>query len=166
MRENIGLFRAKRVDNGEWVEGNLIKNEDKCIIALKCESTVDYCGECDRPFDKSFEVNPETVCEFTGFTDKNGNDIFENVEVDFYGYHCVVVFERGTFGLASIVCFDYDELEKIVEKETDNYYNGVFNDNFISLYEIYSNFNCEDNHFNNIEVIGNCFDLEVSDVKN
>ena len=38
--------------------------------------------------------------------------------------------------------------------------------NFISLYEIYSNFNCEDNHLNNIEVIGNCFDLEVRDVKN
>lgn len=79
MREH--LYRGKRVDNGEWVYGDLIKDyfSGQYFIHPYGDSAneSDKVGEegCLRFF--SFEVIPETICEFTGLTDKNGNKIFE-----------------------------------------------------------------------------------------
>ena len=50
------LFRGKRIDNGEWVYGNLIRRN--------------VCGE-------EWEVIPETVGQYTGLDDKYGGKIFE-----------------------------------------------------------------------------------------
>ena len=64
------LFRGKRVDTGEWVEGSLIGND--VIVGKIVEFEEDYfCTEfwC--------EVDPETVGQYTGMTDKNGTKIFE-----------------------------------------------------------------------------------------
>ena len=68
--ERIHLYRGKRLDNGQWVEGSLI-GED--IIVGKI---VDFE---DAYFTTEFwyKVDPETVGQFTGMTDKNGTKIFE-----------------------------------------------------------------------------------------
>lgn len=84
MREII--FRGKRVDNGEWVEGNLIQNYDCCFIARKNNySNIGYCYDCDIPFsdDEMFEVKPESIGQFIGLTDKNDKKIFEGDVVEF-----------------------------------------------------------------------------------
>ena len=61
------LFRGKQVDNGEWVEGYLYRLSEKHNPFIMVKNK---CGE-------SHEVISETVGQYTGLTDKNGNKIFE-----------------------------------------------------------------------------------------
>ena len=65
------LFKAKRVDNGEWVEGYLAIIFEKTVIIEK-ESQKNSYGKWIT------EIDPETICQFTGLCDKNGNRIWEN----------------------------------------------------------------------------------------
>lgn len=69
------LFRGKRVDNGEWVYGFL-----RCMNYIDVwEQKVYYDGQEEIKYctTNSYQVKPETVGEFTGLLDKNGNKIFE-----------------------------------------------------------------------------------------
>lgn len=83
------LFRAKRIDNGEWIEGyyckwkqirrNLGSVKEKvvdCIITWMSD------GGMSR-----YEIDSETLCQFTGSNDKNGNRIWENDIVSGYFNH-------------------------------------------------------------------------------
>lgn len=72
------LFRGKSVDNDEWVYGYLLEatnviTDKKATFIFEQDATYYTHGE----FACSFEVKPETVGQFTGLTDKNGNKIFE-----------------------------------------------------------------------------------------
>lgn len=80
------LYRAKRKDNGAWVEGYYVllhkttvccgeEPEDNAVHQIVYEHMTDW----NLP-NKWYrvEVVPETVCEFTGMTDRNGKMIFEN----------------------------------------------------------------------------------------
>lgn len=65
------LFRAKRVDNGEWVEGYPVKYPSgKVEIFKECGKPPDILLQC--------EVDPETLCQCTGTKDTNGKRIWEN----------------------------------------------------------------------------------------
>ena len=71
MRKNMGLYRGKRKDNGKWVEGAFLHlNVGRDFI---CDGTV-WIGTL-QPV--KYEVDPETVGQFIGLTDKNGKKIFE-----------------------------------------------------------------------------------------
>ena len=82
------LFKAKRLDNGEWVEGyvfddGLVDSKRRFVGDLIIR---DYIGTADDKWEIGtyfYEVAPETICQFTGLTDKNGNRIWENDIVKF-----------------------------------------------------------------------------------
>lgn len=62
------LFKAKRIDNGEWIIGFLTFHKTgKAFIKP-------IFGDARS----SEEVDPSTICQCTGLKDKNGNLIWEN----------------------------------------------------------------------------------------
>ena len=64
------LFKAKRIDNGEWVEGYVVHKRGLCFIYDIVNS--ESCRQ------NNYEIDQETLCQFTGLCDKNGNKIWEN----------------------------------------------------------------------------------------
>jgi len=81
--EDRYLFKAKRIDNGEWVIGNLITNVffrlGQSIPYILCPDKAEY--DCFEDFTEEngiFEVRPDTICRCTGLRDKNGTLIWEN----------------------------------------------------------------------------------------
>lgn len=69
------LFKAKRLDNGEWVEGALLDGVKHCLIGQGIKFSPYIENECKIV---GYKVDRNTICQFTGLTDKNGNKIWEN----------------------------------------------------------------------------------------
>ena len=159
------LFKAKRIDDGEWMEGYLFDDGFKNgrifvggLVVEEYHGTA--CDDWSITGINFYEVDQSTICQCTGLKDKNGKLIWENDIVDFLGHKGIVKYECGSFGIAYIKCIDWEEIESNICHITgcDNALYACENDNFISLWEIYWNFNDEDNSVNTVEVIGNIFD--------
>ena len=66
------LFKAKRIDNGEWVEGYYRR--------IPCMGLHEHYIMPQNPKNRleQYEIDPDTICQYTGLTDKNGQKIWEN----------------------------------------------------------------------------------------
>ena len=92
------LFKAKRIDNGEWVEGDLRQDRDLGTVYISGWDYYTTDGGLERePFE--YEINPETLCQFAGMMDKNGSRIWENdivyIRSSGLSGHGIIKYENG-----------------------------------------------------------------------
>ncbi len=79
------LFKAKRLSDGEWVKGSLISFADGGRAILPSESAVLYKkGASLFSTVNCLEVDPSTVCEYTGLTDNDGKRVFDGDILKFH----------------------------------------------------------------------------------
>lgn len=110
------LFRGKRIDNGEWVEGYLyVTHNGECEIgSYNAEVKIERWTHI---------VDPNTVGQYTGLKDKNGKRIFEGDVLEWdeqeWGDKYSEVAERN-FSLLSARKHDWGEWCEVIRNIHDN----------------------------------------------
>lgn len=106
--ENI-KFKAKRIDNGEWVEGNLRTSKSGNAMIIPIENSGAY------------PVKPATACQFTGLKDCEGNEIWEGdilQNINSLNRYTVMYSDFGAFFMRKNGTKDLDMyLFELVEKD-------------------------------------------------
>lgn len=133
------LFKGKRLDNGEWVQGGSIIQLTRkdgvflVYIAKSGEKTVAFKDEDENivavESGKYYKIDPETLCQWTGKKDKNGVEVFDGDLL------------KGTCGIMRVFYgpitghgygFQWENLDGFEESMTG----------FIDEYEVIGNIHC------------------------
>lgn len=147
MREY--LYKAKRKNWKElpkedwWVKRYLwVGNDFSCITPHNVG--ISYYKDTKRVIAFSYEVDPDTVCEYTGIPDKSGSKIFEN-DICRYRNSIVRILWSKKHQWGAEILESNSALSK-----------GL-------IFPLWQYGNCEENGNRELEVIGNIFDnLELA----
>lgn len=96
------LFRGKRMDNGEWIFGYYFQKKN---LLSEDGLPVKHCITDIPPF--GTKVDPETVGQYTGLTDKNGKKIFEGDILELDGEDGFFEVEYDDDRAMFVICGDY-----------------------------------------------------------
>lgn len=139
------LFRGKRVDNGEWVYGYYYESKiSGCFILVPKIKVRKKDGVVIGDSFDVFEVIPETVGQFTGLCDKNGDKIFTGD----------IIYIKCGYGLSAfvgkgIVFFDEKRLQFRVKSVEPSSFDSEKGNTYDE---------CDFTVIDSYEVIGNIYD--------
>lgn len=104
--EDKYLFRAKRVDNGEWVQGALVYDDRDKLYRIITE--INYSTGTCLTADNAPRVDVSTICQCTGLKDENDKLIWENDIVRDKEGNCYKVFWQSNYCQFSWICVKSD----------------------------------------------------------
>lgn len=123
------LFRGKKVDNDEWVEGWIVRPTDYYGDKVARYFIIDGTETQDYDIGYEYEVISDTVSEYTGFTDKNDNKIFEgDIVQKSDGTIWSIEFHNGAF-----------QAKSVKNKYTNIYEDIIFSNLYKIIGNIYDN---------------------------
>lgn len=115
------LFKAKRKNSKDWVVGYYQKRFD----CFEKEEHFIFCSTSHRAWEYA-EIDPSTLCQYTGLTDKNGNKIWENDIVTFP--NCEMSTESGygdLFVNAGKVAYDIESMSYLFTNRVTVYMGDI-----------------------------------------
>lgn len=115
------LFRGKRIDNGQWVEGFPLRKETPeihCYIISTFETEIGISGS------EMYEVYPESIGQYTNVLDDNHTRIFEGDIIEAthnknFLHTSYIKFDNGTYWCKLISGSDIDDTESLNDQCLD-----------------------------------------------
>lgn len=138
-------FKGKSVEDGQWNYGDLSHVAGQTLIKNN------PCRDGRPKF--TFVVDPQTVCQFTGFLDKNGKEIYEGdvLRSDEYPYSCLEDGERDNYYAVVYYCEEGACFGTVTAKNPNSDVGGI-SDGILD--------DVEREKMKNFEVVGNIYDPE------